>query len=290
MSLSLFIEQLLNGIQFGVMLFLMAAGLTLVLGIMNLVNLAHGSIYMAGAYFAATLLWVVPSFPLALLAAVVATALFGWLLDRVVLKFFYGRSHLEQVLVTFGLIFVLNDTVRLIWGPAAINLPLPAPIAGSVEILPGIHYPVFRLLVLGAGLLVAGALYLLIAHTRAGMWVRAGASDRSMAMALGVDVPRVFTAVFGVGAALAGFAGMMTAPLTAVQVGMGEPILILALVVTVLGGIGSVRGAFIAALLVGLVDTFGRVLLPAAIGSIGIYLLMAVILAFRPAGLFPARA
>ncbi len=290
MSISLFIEQLLNGIQFGVMLFLMAAGLTLVLGIMNLVNLAHGSIYMAGAYFAATMLLVVPSFPLALLAALVATALFGWLLDRVVLKYFYGRSHLEQVLVTFGLIFVLNDTVRLIWGPAAINLPLPAAIAGSIEILPGIHYPAFRLLVLGAGLLVVGALYLLIAHTRAGMWVRAGASDRSMAMALGVDVPRVFTVVFGVGAALAGFAGMMTAPLTAVQVGMGEPILILALVVTVLGGIGSVRGAFIAALLVGLVDTFGRVLLPAAIGSIGIYLLMAIILAFRPAGLFPARA
>ncbi|MBN9429013.1 MAG: branched-chain amino acid ABC transporter permease [Burkholderiales bacterium] len=290
MSISLFIEQLLNGIQFGVMLFLMAAGLTLVLGIMNLVNLAHGSIYMAGAYFAATMLLVVPSFPLALLAALVATALFGWLLDRVVLKYFYGRSHLEQVLVTFGLIFVLNDTVRLIWGPAAINLPLPAAIAGSIEILPGIHYPAFRLLVLGAGLLVVGALYLLIAHTRAGMWVRAGASDRSMAMALGVDVPRVFTVVFGVGAALAGFAGMMTAPLTAVQVGMGEPILILALVVTVLGGIGSVRGAFIAALLVGLVDTFGRVLLPAAIGSIGISLLRAIILAFRPAGLFPARA
>jgi branched-chain amino acid transport system permease protein len=289
-TLSLFLEQLLNGVQFGVMLFLIAAGLTLVLGIMNLVNLAHGSLYMAGAYFAASLAQVMPSFTLALLCAVAGTAIFGWALDRLLFKFFYSRSHLEQVLVTFGLIFVLNETARSLWGPVALNLPLPQAVAGSVWIWPGFDYPAFRLIVLGAGLAVAGILYLLIATTRAGMWVRAGASDRGMAIALGVNVARVFTVVFAIGAALAGFAGMMTAPFSAVQVGMGEPVLILALVVTVLGGIGSIRGAFIAALLVGLVDTFGRVLLPPAIGTICIYVLMAVILAFRPAGLFPARA
>lgn len=289
MSFALFIEQMLNSIQFGTMLFLMSAGLTLVLGIMNFVNLAHGSLYMVGAYFATTFLTIVPGFIPAITLAVLATALLGWLLDRLVFKHFYHRTHLEQVLLTVGLIFVANDLTRIIWGPVALNLPLPAAVAGAVEIMPGVHYPVFRLVVLGVGLAVAGCLYLLIVHTRAGMWVRAGASDRAMAMAIGVNVTRVFTFVFAIGAALAGYAGMMAAPLTAVQVGMGEPVLILALVVTVLGGVGSVRGAFVAALLVGVVDTFGRILLPPAIGNIGIYILMAVILAFRPAGLFPAR-
>jgi branched-chain amino acid transport system permease protein len=290
MTVSLFVEQLLNGVQFGVMLFLMSAGLTLVLGIMNLVNLAHGSLYMLGAYFAATLLMVVPSFVVAIAIAVVATAIAGLVLDRIVFKYFYQRTHLEQVLVTFGLIYVMNESVRLIWGPIPLPFPLPGLVSGSAQILPGIEYPVFRLVILVAGLIIALILYLLITRTRAGMWVRAGAHDRTMAMAIGVNVPRVFTAVFALGAALAGYAGMMTAPLTAVQVGMGDPIVILALVVVTIGGIGSVRGAFIAALLVGIVDTFSRVLLPSAIGSICIYLLMAVILAFRPAGLFPAKS
>jgi len=289
MTFALFVEQLLNGVQFGTMLFLMSAGLTLVFGIMNLINLTHGSLYMVGAYFAVTVLSFIPNFAVAVVLAIPLTAVFGILLDKLVLKYFYARSHLEQVLATFGLIFVFNDTVRLLWGPASLPMPLPPSLDGSIELFPGLIYPTFRLVVLACGLLVAGCLYLLITKTRAGMWVRAGANDRAMATALGVNVPYVFTAVFAVGAALAGFAGMMTAPITAVQVGMGEPILILALVVTVLGGIGSVRGAFIAALMIGIVDTFGRVLLPDAIGSICIYILMVVILAVRPAGLFPAR-
>lgn len=290
MPLILFAEQFLNGIGLGILLFMMSAGMTLVLGIMNFVNLSHGSIYMVGAYLAATLLGVLHCFTLAIALAVPLTALFGWLLDRLVLRHFYQRSHLEQVLVTFGVIYVVDDVVRLIWGSGAIAMPLPRAIAGSVAVLPGVDYPLFRVVILGMGLAVAALVYLLIVHTRTGMWVRAGASDRSMAMALGINVPHVFAGIFAVSAALAGFAGMMAAPLTAVQVGMGEPILILSLVVTVLGGVGSVRGAFVAALMVGTVDTFGRVLLPPAIGNIGIYLLMAITLAFRPSGLFPVRA
>jgi branched-chain amino acid transport system permease protein len=289
MTLPLVIEQLLNGIQFGVMLFLMSAGLTLVFGIMNLINLAHGSIYMIGAFLAATFARLTGEFFSALLLAVPLTALVGLALERGVLRRFYHRTHLDQVLVTLGLIFVFNDTMRLVWGPAPIPLAMPPLLADTVELIPGVPYPAFRLAILVAGLVVAACLYLLITHTRVGMWVRAGASDRSTAAAMGVNVPRVFSGVFAVGAALAGFAGMMAGPLTAVQVGMGEPILILALVVTVLGGIGSIRGAFIVALLMGVVDTFGRVLLPPALGSICIFMLMAAILAWRPKGLFPAH-
>ncbi len=285
----LWVEQTLNGVQLGVMLFLMSAGLTLVFGIMNLINLAHGSLYMAGAFFAATFTLWTGNFFLALLLALAASALLGVVMEYSVLRRFYGRSHLDQVLVTFGLILVVNDVTRLIWGVVPVPFGIPTFLSGSVFVMPGLPYPIFRLAVLAVGLLVALGLFLIVAHTRVGMWIRAGASDRVMAGALGVDVPLIFSIVFAAGAALAGLAGLMAGPITAVQVGMGEPVLILALVVIVVGGIGSIRGAFIAALLIGVADTFGRVLLPPALGSMVIFILMAAILAWRPRGLFSAH-
>jgi branched-chain amino acid transport system permease protein len=290
MTLNLLIEQALNGCQFGLMLFLTSAGLTLVFGIMNLINLAHGSLYMVGAYVGATVLAYTGSFPLAILAAVPAAALFGALLERLLLRWFYHRSHLDQTLVTFGLIMVINEAVRMLWGATPLQMKLPVALQGSVRLLPDLHYPTYRLVVLGVSLAVALLLYLLVVHTRAGTWVRAGASDRVAASALGINVTAVFSVVFLAGAGLAGLAGVMAGPIFAVQVGMGEPILILALVVIVIGGVGSVRGAFIAAILVGLADTFGRVLLNPALGSMVIYLFMALLLAWRPQGLFPAHA
>jgi branched-chain amino acid transport system permease protein len=290
MTPSLFVEQSLNGVQLGVQLFLMSAGLTLVFGIMNLINLAHGSLYMAGAFFAAAFIKLTGSFVLALALAIPATAILGVLMEIIVLRRFYARSHLDQVLVTFGLILVFNDLVRLVWGVVPVPMPTPGFLSGSVTIFEGVQYPTFRLAILAVGLLVALGLYVVVVHTRTGMWIRAGASNRPMASALGVDVQLVFGLVFAAGAALAGLAGMMAGPITAVQVGMGEPILILALVVTVIGGIGSIRGAFIAALMIGVVDTFGRVLLPPALGSMVIFMLMALILAWRPKGLFPVHA
>jgi branched-chain amino acid transport system permease protein len=290
MSYTLIVEQLLNGVQFGVMLFLMSAGLTLVFGIMNLINLAHGSLYMAGAYIAASLISATGSFFLSVLIAVAVTSALGMVMEIAILRPFYARTHLDQVLVTFGLILVLNEITRLIWGPVPVPMPLPAYLAGSIELFEGVRYPIFRLAILLVGAVVAVGLYLVVAHTRAGMWVRAGAANRPMASALGVDVQFVFLMVFAVGAGLAGLAGIMAGPIFAVQVGMGEPILILAFVVTVIGGIGSIRGAFLAALLIGIVDTFGRVLLPPALGSMVIFILMAVILAWRPNGLFPLQS
>jgi branched-chain amino acid transport system permease protein len=289
MSFPLFIEQLLNGVQFGVMLFLMAAGLTLVFGIMNMINLAHGSLYMAGAFMAAALVPWTGSFVLAVLIAVPLTGLLGAVLEFAFLRRFYARTHLDQVLVTFGLILVLNEVTRLIFGSIPVPLPLPAYLSGSVELFQDVHYPTYRLAILAVGAIVAIGLYVVVVHTRAGMWVRAGASNRPMASALGVNVQLVFSLVFAVGAALAGLAGIMAGPIFAVQIGMGEPILILAFVVTTIGGIGSIRGAFLAALLIGIVDTFGRVLLPPALGSMVIFILMATILAFRPQGLFPVQ-
>lgn len=289
MSLSLLLEQAINGVQFGVMLFLMSAGLTLVFGIMNLINLAHGALYMIGAYLAATLFQATDLFVLSFIIAMLLTALVGAVLERGLLQRFYARTHLDQVLVTFGLILVFNDLVRMIWGPVSVPLPLPQALAGSVQILPDLQYPTFRLVILAVGVAVAAGLYLLISHTRVGMWVRAGASNRPIASAMGVNVQTIFVLVFSAGAALAGLAGMMAGPITAVQIGMGEPILILALVVTVIGGIGSVRGAFVAALLIGVVDTLGRIMLPPALGSMVIFILMAAILAWRPQGLFPVH-
>lgn len=285
MTLALAAEQTLNGLQLGLMLFLIAAGLTLVLGIMDMINLAHGSLYMIGAFIGATLWQLTGNFMLALLLAVPATMVVGALLEITILRRFYARTHLDQVLVTFGLILVFNDLTRMIWGPVPLPLSGPGFLSGFIE-FGGIKYPAFRFAIIVLSLVVAIALYLVVAHTRLGMWIRAGASDRPTAAAMGVNVSLVFTWVFAAGAALCGLAGMMAGPISAVQVGMGEPILILALVVTVIGGVGSVGGAFVGALLIGVADTFGRVLLPPAFGSMAIFLMMAVILAVRPKGLF----
>ena len=301
----LVLEQLLNGLQFGLMLFLIASGLTLVFGIMDMINLSHGSLYMGGAYLGAAAAQASGSFGLGLAAAMLGMALIGIALELLLLRRLYLRDHLAQVLATFALILIANDLVRMIWGPQPLLLNPPAALAGPVELF-GFSYPAYRLLIIAIGLAVALSLYVLVSHTRVGMWVRAGAANRAMAECMGVDVRWLFTGLFALGAALAAAAGALLGPLLAVQVGMGENILILAFVVIVIGGIGSIRGALVGALLVGLVDTLGRALLPTllrvvstpevashlgpALASIMIYLLMAAILFWRPQGLFPARA
>ena len=304
MSAALFLTQALNGLQLGILLFLLAAGLTLVFGIMNFINLAHGSLYMVGAYFAAAVFNWSGSFVLAGLIAVPATMLLGMIVERVALKRLYRRDHLDQVLATFGLILFFNEVVRMIWGPASVYMNAPEALSGTLSLF-GFGYPAYRFAIIAAGLSVAAGLYWLIHKTRIGMLIRAGASDGEMVSALGVNIGRLNTMVFGLGAALAGFAGWMAGPILSVQPGMGEPILILTLVVIVTGGIGSIRGAFYGAMIVGVVDTIGRAFLPTllreflerslaqaagpAIASILIYLLMAVVLAVRPQGLFPVR-
>jgi branched-chain amino acid transport system permease protein len=299
------VEQSLNGLQFGLLLFLLAAGLTLVFGIMDFVNLAHGSLYMMGAYFAATFVAWTNSFVLGILLALGATLLLGIALEFIALRHLYGRDHLDQVLATFGIILFLNQGVKAVWGAAPLFVPIPPALSGSIELMPGLLYPVYRLAIIAAGLAVGGLLYVLVHHTRAGMLVRAGATNAAMVSALGVDIRRLFMVVFGFGAMLAGFAGAMVAPILSVEPGMGDNILILAFVVIVIGGIGSIRGAFLAALLIGLVDTLGRsfasnilrlVLDPSmasqtgrAIAPMLIYILMAAVLFFRPTGLFPVK-
>ena len=289
MIASLFVEQMLNGLQLGVMLFLIAAGFTLVFGIMNLVNLAHGSFYMIGAYMFATILQKVGAFWVSIVLAAVVTGFVGAVLERVALKPFYRRPYLDQVLATLGLILFFNELTRIIWGPQPLNVTLPEALNTSVPIIVGLSYPMIRLVILAVGVLVALGLYLIISRTRAGMLVRAGASNRVFIGALGINVNRVFSWAFSVGAALAGLAGALASPILAVEAGMGESVLIFALIVVVIGGIGSFRGAFIAAILVGLIDTFGRLMFPPLLGDISVYLLMAAILAWRPQGLFPAH-
>ena len=301
----LFLEQALNGLQFGLMLFLLAAGLTLVFGVMDMINLAHGSLYMVGAFLAAWLTGLTGSFTLGVIGAVVLTFAFGMALEAGLLRTLYARDHLSQVLATFALILIANEAVRIVWG-TDLPLSMPAVLSGPVELLPGMFYPAYRLLIIGVGAAVALVLYLLVARTRVGMLVRAGASNREMALAMGVDIRGLFTLLFGVGAGLCAVAGALLGPLLAVQVGMGENILILAFVVVVIGGIGSVRGALVGAVLVGLVDTVGRAFLPLvfghffqprvasaagpAIASVLAYLLMVAVLYFRPRGLFQPRA
>jgi branched-chain amino acid transport system permease protein len=272
------------------MLFLIAAGLTLVFGIMNLINLAHGSLYMLGAYLAASFQQVTGSFWLSLVLALPLVMVVGIIIEVVVLRRLYAREHLDQVLATFALILFFNELTRILWGPQAYFMALPKALEGTLSILPGVPYPAYRLAIVGAGLLIAYGLYFLITRTRTGMLIRAGSTHRVMVGALGVNIKLLYTLIFGLGAALAGFAGMMAGPILSVEIGMGESVLILAFVVIVIGGIGSVRGAFIAALLVGVVDTFGRVLLPPALASMGIYILMAAVLIWKPQGLFPSHA
>jgi branched-chain amino acid transport system permease protein len=304
MDLTFFLEQIFNGLGYGFMLFLLAAGLTLVFGIMDTLNLAHGSLFMAGGYVSATVHAQSGSFLAAVLVAVLVTVLLALLLEALLVRRLYGRDHLSQVLATFGIVLVADDVVKFFWGPSPIMAPTPALLSGPVDLL-GLPYSSYRLLILGAGLAVAAGLYVLVNHSRLGMLVRAGASNRAMAEFMGVRVSRVFTIVFALGAALAALAGALMGPISAVQIGMGESILIPALVVIVIGGIGSVRGAFVASLLVGLVDTAGRAFLPPllrevlapalaadvgpAISSIAMYMLMAGVLVFKPSGLFPAR-
>ncbi len=302
----LLVEQCLNGLQFGLLLFLLAAGLTLVFGIMDLVNLAHGSFYMIGAFFAATFAALTGSFLLGALLGLLATLVAGMAVDLIALRKLYGRDHLDHVLGTFGLILFFNEAVRLIWGPGGMNLPLPDWLNTSVAILPGIQYPAYRIAIIVVALLVALFLYVLVMRTRIGMLIRAGASNREMVGALGINIRLLYTLVFGLGAALAGLAGLMQAPILTAQIGMGENILILAFVVIIIGGIGSIRGAFVASIFVGLVDTVGRAFLPdlfklvlspaaastagPALSSMLIYLLMAIVLVLRPEGLFPVAS
>jgi branched-chain amino acid transport system permease protein len=300
----LVVEQCLNGLQLGVMLFLMAAGLTLVFGIMNFVNLAHGSLYMLGAYFAVAFLKWTGSFAASVVLALLATLVVGMLVEVIALRTLYERDHLDHVLATFGLILFFNELVAIVWGRAALFASVPPALGGFVEILPRLRYPLYRAVIILVGLAVALLLYVVVSRTRLGMLIRAGASNRTMVAALGVNIRLLYTVVFGFGAALAGLGGLMAGPIYTVQPGMGEEILIEVLVVIVIGGIGSIRGALVGAVVVGMVDTLGRAFLkpmlatvvsPAAADSAGpalasmsIYILMAAVLYFRPQGLFPA--
>ncbi len=294
MNLPLLVEQLLNGIQLGMMLFLMSAGLTLVFGVMNFINLAHGSFYMMGAFFAATLTAWTGSFLLAVPLAVIGCIALGALVEVAALRRLYDRDHLDQVLATFSLILFFNELATILWTTEPQYMPMPSLLAGSIQLFEGVRYPVYRLAITGSGIAIGLLLYLLVVHTRVGMLIRAGATHRETVQSLGVDIKLLFTVIFGLGVAFAGFAGMVTGPLLAVQVGIGEPMLIVAFVVIVIGGIGSIRGALVGSLLVGLVDTVGRFILPAlfgyrfgpALASMAIYVLMAAVLIWRPQGLF----
>ncbi len=304
MPASLIITQALHGVQLGVLLFLLAAGLTLVFGIMNFVNLAHGALYMMGAYFAAAVFAKTNSFILAVLAGLFGGALLGFVVERVALTRLYARDHLDQVLATFGLILFFNELVRVIWGAGSVFMQVPDALSETVSIF-GINYPSYRFAIIGVGLAVAAGLWFLIQKTRVGMLIRAGASNAPMVAALGVNITMLNSLVFALGAGLAGLAGAMAGPILSVQPGMGDNILILTLVVIIVGGLGSIRGALYGALIVGVVDTLGRAFLPMvmrnlfdrnladaagpALASMLIYLLMAVVLAIKPQGLFPAQ-
>ncbi|WP_299209351.1 branched-chain amino acid ABC transporter permease [uncultured Tateyamaria sp.] len=302
MTTLLLIEQVLNGLQSGIMLFLMAAGLTLIFGVMGLINLAHGSLYMIGAFAAAAVAGATGSFVLALGASLITAAAAGAIIEIGVIRRLYDRDHLDQVLATFALILILSEGTRWAFGSFPLYLDVPAALAGPVTLPGGIQYPAYRLLIIGIGLAIAAGLFLLIARTRIGIQIRAGESDREMIAALGVDISKLYTLIFALGAALAGLAGALVGAIQSVQVGMGEPVLILAFVVIVIGGIGSIKGALVGALLVGLTDTLGGVLLPlalsgvmnasaatsvgSALASMSIYILMALVLIFRPTGLY----
>ena len=306
MSTILIIEQVLNGLQFGVMLFLMAAGLTLIFGVMGLINLAHGSLYMIGAFAAAAVAGATGSFLLALMAAMAAAAIAGVLVETIVIRKLYATDHLDQVLATFALILIFSEGTRWIFGSFPLFLDIPDYLSGPVTLPGGIDYPLYRLVLIVIGLVIAAGLGLLINRTRIGIRIRAGENDREMIAALGVDISRLYTLVFALGAALAGLAGALVGAIQSVQVGMGEPVLILAFVVIVVGGIGSIKGALVGALLVGLTDTLGGIFLPevfklfmeagvatqvgSALASMAIYILMGAILIWRPTGLYGARS
>lgn len=305
MDVSLLVIQILNGLQLGVLLFLVAAGLTLTFGIMDLINLAHGSLYMVGAYLCATLTLWSGSFIVGLLLAIPLTALVGLALEVAVIRHLYHRDHLDHVLATFGLILCINTLAHMIWGPDGYAIPLPQWMDGQIPLGGDLVFPTYRVMIIAAGLLIAVGMAVLVNHTRLGMRIRAGASNRTMIGALGIDIKLLFTLVFALGAALAGIAGMLVSPITEASIGMGNAIIITAFVVIIVGGIGSIKGAFVAAMLIGLIDTLGRSYLDdlfnlfmspdaaensaPAISAMLIYILMAVVLAVRPQGLFPPK-
>lgn len=305
MDWTLLVIQSLNGLQLGILLFLLAAGLTLIFGIMDFINLAHGTFYMIGAYICASVADVTGSFLLGALAAIPAVFIIGYVVEIVVARRLYQRDHLDHVLATFGLILIADELVHILWGPEGYPIALPDALTGLVTVLPGIELPTFRVLIIVVGLAVAGGLYVMVTRTRIGMLIRAGASNRDMVSALGVNIDTLFAMVFAGGATLAGLAGLMIAPITEANIGMGNDILIVAFVVIIIGGIGSIKGAFVASILVGLIDTMGRSFLDGgmklflsdqsaetaapALSAMLIYVMMAGILYFRPQGLFPPK-
>lgn len=305
MDYALFVIQVLNGLQLGLLLFLVASGLTLIFGILDFVNLAHGSLYMLGAFICASLTFFFGNFLIAVVVALPITAALGFAVERLVARTLYARDHLDQVLATFGLILVLDTMAHLIWGPEGIAIPLPEWLRGQVAITEALVIPSYRLLIIATGLATAAGLFWLVNHTRLGMLIRAGASNRTMVGALGINIQLLFSLVFALGAMLAGLAGMLIAPITEASIGMGGNIIITAFVVIIVGGIGSMKGAFIAALLIGLIDTLGRSFLDdifklfmdstaaetsaPAVSAMLIYIIMAMVLALRPQGLFPPK-
>ena len=305
MSFVLIAEQILNGLQFGIMLFLMSAGLTLIFGVMGLINLAHGSLYMIGAFVAATVASITGSFILALAAALSVAALAGAIVEITIIRKLYNRDHLDQVLATFALILIFSEGTRWVFGSFPLYLNVPSYLQGALTLPGGIQYPLYRITLIVLGLIIGPGLGLLITKTRLGIQIRAGENDREMVSALGVNISKLYTFVFALGAALAGLAGALVGAIQSVEVGMGEPVLILAFVVIVIGGIGSVKGALIGSILVGLTDTLGGIFLPkffglfmdlatatnvgSSIASMAIYILMSIVLVWRPTGLFGQR-
>ena len=285
MDLANFLIQTLNSVQYGLLLFLLAAGLTLIFGIMGVVNLAHGSFYMIGAYLGYGLTAQTGNLALALAGGATLSVLLGWVLERLLFRHFYHRDHLDQVLMTFGLIYVLEESRSILWGDDVHGVPIPDVLSGAIQLTDNLSYPHYRLFISAICLLLALGLYLLISKTRIGMRIRAGAFNSGMTEALGINIRRLHALVFALGVGLAAVAGILAAPISSVYPNMGSQVLIMCFVVVVIGGIGSVRGAMIAALLVGLVDTFGKVLLP-SVASMGVYVLMALVLLWRPQGLF----
>ena len=285
MDLSNFLIQLLNSVQYGLLLFILAAGLTLIFGIMGVVNLAHGSFYMLGAYMAWSLSSLTGSLTVAILGGAALSVLFGLALEWLLFRHFYQRDHLDQVLLTFGLIYIFEEMRSIFWGDDVHGVAIPELLSASIPLTDNLSYPVYRLFISAVCIALAVGLYLLISKTRLGMKIRAGAFNRDMAEALGVNIKLIYSVVFGLGVALATVAGMIAAPISSVYPNMGSQVLIMCFVVVVIGGIGSVRGALVSALLVGLVDTFGKVLLPQVAGML-VYILMAAVLLWKPEGLF----
>jgi branched-chain amino acid transport system permease protein len=285
MDFANFLIQLLNSVQYGLLLFMLAAGLTLIFGIMGVVNLAHGSFYMLGAYLAWSLALKTGSLLLAIVLGTAISVVFGLLLERLLFRHFYRRDHLDQVLLTFGLIYIFEEARSILWGDDVHGVPIPPALAASIPLTDNLSYPVYRLFMSGLCIALALGLYFLISRTRLGMKIRAGAFNHEMTEALGVNVKLIHAVVFALGVGLATIAGMIAAPISSVYPNMGSQVLIMCFVVVVIGGIGSVRGALISALLVGLVDTFGKVLLPQVAGML-VYMLMAAVLLWKPEGLF----